>query len=278
MRSISILALVLACTACQSEPDPMQVAMPPGEAQLAQNEPQLDCRDFTAPLTVGERPEQASTRECQQPDGSRRVVQNTPGLPTQAYVVPPPGEAAAGATTAVQPPANQPPCTSYTVPVTVGGQQEQTVVESCQQPDGSWRITQNTPGLPPQVYVVPPPTEYPYGYPYSDYYTYPFDYPYWAAEPLFFGLGPTIVVARRFPHFHGGFAHGFRGGFAHGFHGGFADGFHGGFADGFHGGFAHGFHGGFAHGFHGGFAHGFHGGFGGGFAAGHGGGRGGGHR
>src|SRR5215472_5854953 len=143
-------------------------------------------------------------------------------------------------------PANQTPCTSYTVPVTVGGQEQQSIVESCQQPDGSWRITQNTPGLPPQVYVVPPPTEYPYGYPYPDYYNYPSYYPYWGIEPWFFGLGPTIVVAQRFPHFHHGLVHGF--------------------------------HGGFAHGFHGGFAHGFHGGFGGGFVAGHGGGKGGGHR
>jgi surface antigen len=173
MRLISILAVVLACAACQSQPNPM---------------------------------------------------------------------APAGATTAVEPPANQPSCTSYTVPVTVGGQQEQSVVESCQQPDGSWRITQNTPGLPPQVYVVPPPTQYPSGYPYSDYYTYPFYYPYWAAEPWFFGLGPTIVLAQRFPHFHHGFGHGFHGGFAHGFHSGSAHGFHG------------------------------HGGFGGGFVAGHGGG------
>src|SRR6516162_553718 len=186
MRSIATLAVVLACTACQPQPDSMQVATMPGEAQLAQNEPQLNCRDLTAPITVGGRPEQANTR-------------------------------------------------------------------ACQQPDGSWRITQTTPGLPPQVYVVPPPAEYPYGSAYSDYYGYPSYYPYWAAEPWFFGLGPTIVVARRFPHFHHGFGHGFDGGFAHGFHGGFGHGFHGGFGHGFHGGFAHGFHAGFAHGFHGGF-------------------------
>ena len=73
-------------------------------------------------------------------------------------VVPQTGGGAAAAPTTAQPPADQPPCTSYTVPVTVGGQQLQSVVESCQQPDGSWRITQNTPGLPPQVYVIPPPT------------------------------------------------------------------------------------------------------------------------
>jgi hypothetical protein len=161
MRSISVLALVLACTACQPQPNP---------------------------------------------------------------VVPPTGEGAGTAATA-EPTANQPPCTSYTVPVTVGGQEQQSVVEACQQPDGSWRITQNTPGLPPQVYTVPPPTEYPYSYPYPDYYNYPFYYPYWGIEPWLFGLGPTIVVAQRFPHFHHGFVHGFHGGFSHGFHGGFHGGF-----------------------------------------------------
>ena len=179
MRLISILAMALACTACQSPPNPM---------------------------------------------------------------------APADATITAEPASNQPPCTRYTVPVAVGGEPEQAVVEACQQPDGSWRITQNTPGLPPQVYVVPAPTQYPSSYPYPDYYTYPSYYPYWAAEPWFFGLGATIVVAQRFPHFHHSFVHGF------------------------HGGFAHGFHGGFAHGLHSGFAHGFHSGFGGGLAAGHGGG------
>jgi surface antigen len=209
--------------------------MAPGEPQLAQNEQQTNCRDVTAPLTVGGKPEQASTWECQLPDGSWRVVQDTPGLPTQAYVVPPTGEGAAAAATTAQPSANQPPCTSYSVPVTVGGEQQQSVVESCQQPDGSWRITQNTPGLPLQVYIIPPPTEYPYGYPYPDYYDYPSYYPYWGIEPWLFGLGPTIVVAQRFPHFHHGFVHGFHGSFVHGFHGGFSGGFHGGFGRGFAG-------------------------------------------
>ena len=174
MRLLSILVMVLACTACQSQPNPI---------------------------------------------------------------------APAEATTSAEPASNEPSCTSSTVPVTVGGQREQAVVESCQQPDGSWRITQNTPGLPPQVYVVPAPTQYPSGYPYSDYYyTYPSFYPYWAAEPWFFGLGPTLVVARRFPHFHHGFGHRFHGRFVHGFHGGAAHGFHRGFGGRFAGG-----HGGTGH-------------------------------
>ena len=147
-------------------------------------------------------------------------------------VVPPTGEGAGTAATNAQAPGNQPPCSSYTVPVMVGGEQQQSVVEACQQPDGSWRITQNTPGLPTQVYTVPPPTEYPYGYPYPDYYNYPFYYPYWGIEPWLFGLGPTIVIAQRFPHFHHEFVRSFHAGFVHGFHGGFSHGFHGGFGAG----------------------------------------------
>jgi hypothetical protein len=126
------------------------------------------------------------------------------------------GQPAAGEDGPAQPPP-PPPCNSVAVPVSVGGQQLQAVVESCQQPDGSWQITQNTPGLPPQIYVVPPPqTEYPY--PTSDYYAYPFSYPYWAADPWAFGLGPTIFLAQRLPRFHHGFAHDFHHGVGHGFH------------------------------------------------------------
>src|SRR5207253_8443651 len=65
------------------------------------------------------------------------------------------GATAAAENPGAQPAAAEPPCTSYTVPITVGGQQQQASVEACQQPDGSWRVTQNTPGLPPQVYDVP---------------------------------------------------------------------------------------------------------------------------
>src|SRR5262245_1045088 len=79
-----------------------------------------------------------------------------------------------------QPPATEPSCNSYTVPVTVGGQAQQAVVEACQQADGSWRITQTTPGLPPQVYEVPAQQyapypsalAYPEAYPYADFSPY----------------------------------------------------------------------------------------------------------
>ncbi len=104
---------------------------------------------------------------------------------------PAPGQAAA------------PACETSTVPVTVGGQPEQATIEACPQPDGSWRITQTTPGLPPQVYVMPPPPAGAYPSAYPDEWDY-FDYwPYWAAGPWpwFWGIGPSVVIVERFHHF-----------------------------------------------------------------------------
>jgi hypothetical protein len=118
--------------------------------------------------------------------------------------------------------------------VTVGGQQQQASVEACQQPDGSWRMTQNTPGLPPQVYDVPapPPSSYPYalGYAYPDYFP-----DWWGSPgyfgPGYFGLAPSIFVVQRFNRFHRGFHHGFHRGFHRGLaHGSGRSGFGHGFA------------------------------------------------
>jgi surface antigen len=194
-------------------------------APQAQAEPV--CHDFKTPLMAGGKSEQASGKACEQPDGSWQVVQNTPGLPTQGYVLEPPGQPAAAAGTAPQPQPNQPSCSSYTAPVTVGGQPQQAVIEACPQPDGSWKITQNTPGLPTQVYQVPPPaaSPYPYTYPYPVDYAYPDFFPYWVGSPWFFGFAPSIVVVQRFHHFHHGFGHHFGHGFVRGFGPGFGHGF-----------------------------------------------------
>src|SRR5690349_23912576 len=139
MRWISTIAIILLCAACQS---PEVAVVPPAEPV---------CHDFTTPVTAGGRPEQARGQACEQPDGSWQVVQNTPGLPAQAYVLNPPGEpaAAAGSTPvqlqpsqsrtnqspagqspagqspAGQSPAGQSACSSYTAPVTVGEQPRQ---------------------------------------------------------------------------------------------------------------------------------------------------------
>jgi surface antigen len=166
------LTALLACAACQPSPDESLAANSAGEAMPAQNAAQPDCREFTARVTAAGKPEQAGGQACRQPDGSWHVVQNTPGLPTQEYILPRPGQAPPtnpatpplpNAATpqpanAVPPPTqtassepSPPPCTTYTVPLTAGGQPQQAVIVACPQLDGSWRITQTTPGLPPQV-------------------------------------------------------------------------------------------------------------------------------
>ena len=118
---------------------------------------------------------------------------------------PAPGQAAA-------PPA----CRTTSAPLTVGGRPELATIEACPLPDGSWRITQTTPGLPPQVYVMPatPADLYPAAYPDEGDY---FDaWPLWGGGPWFWGIGPTIVIVRHvhehmhmheFAGDHGGFAH-----------------------------------------------------------------------
>src|SRR6266480_1931572 len=90
MKGISILAAMLTCAACQYPPGNTQVA-----AEPEQSEPL--CHDFTTLVTAGGRPEQAKGQACEQPDGSWQVVQNTPGLPTQAYALAPPGQPAGAA-------------------------------------------------------------------------------------------------------------------------------------------------------------------------------------
>jgi surface antigen len=118
-------------------------------------------------------------------------------------------------------------CSSYTAEVTVGGQPRQATIEACPQPDGSWKITQNTPGLPVQTYQVPRPatSPYPYDFSYPVDYVYPDFFPYWVGEPWYFGLAPSIVVVQRFRHFQHGFPRGFNHGFMRGFGPGFGHGF-----------------------------------------------------
>jgi surface antigen len=226
MRVISIVTAILACAACQPVSGDSQIAALPYQTEQI-------CHDFATPVTAGGRTTQASGQACEQSNGSWQVVQNTPGLPTQTYFLEAPGQPAAAPGTPVQlqPPqsaTNRAACSTHTAPVTVGGQPRQAVIVACPQPDASWKITQNTPGLPAQVYQVPPPSSgsYPYDYPYPVDYVYPEFFPYWVGAPWYFGLAPSIVVVQRFRDFQ----HGFPRGFAHGFTRGFGPGFGQGFA------------------------------------------------
>jgi hypothetical protein len=100
-------------------------------------------------------------------------------------------------------------CREFTAQVTVEGQPRQAAGQTCQQPDGSWQVTVNTPGLPQQVYTLPPQAIQLYAYPEPYFWWDP-----WFYGPLF-GGGP-VFLANRFHrhHFHhnGGSHHG-------GFHG-----------------------------------------------------------
>ena len=114
-------------------------------------------------------------------------------------------------------------CRTFTAPVTVGGgKRQQAVGKTCQQPDGSLRITLEAPGLPTQVYTMPPPQEaqlppsqpsqsqppqqqplpqapppsqgtyvYPYAYPYA--YFYPPPPPVIWSNPWAFGGFPFFA-------------------------------------------------------------------------------------
>jgi surface antigen len=213
---------MLACAACQPPSDGTQIAALPGQPQPNQVPP--TCHSFAAPVTVAGKPQQANGVACEQPDGSWQVVQNSPSLPVQTFTLEPPGESAAAPTSLLpqlQP--SKPACSAYTAPVSVGGQPRQATIEACPRPDGSWTISQNTPGLPAQVYQVPAPSSspYPYRYPYPVDYAYPEFFPYWLGAPWYFGLAPSIVVVQRFHHFNRGFGRGFGHGFARGFGPGF---------------------------------------------------------
>jgi hypothetical protein len=214
-------------------------AGPPGSGPPGGGPPGAgpQCQDNTVPVVIDGKTVQAVAHACQQPDGTWQITQETPGLPSQVYVVgtqpppqaPPAGEPPQGSPQPPQaqqgppgaPPGGQPACRDYSIPVTVDGNSVQATGHACLQPDGSWLVTQQTPGLPTQTYTVPPPAYPPPPYPTAAYpYDYP--YPYWAYDPWFYGppfwFGGFLFVHdfRRFHHFHqfhrfqhndGGFPH-----------------------------------------------------------------------
>jgi surface antigen len=106
-------------------------------------------------------------------------------------------------------------CREFTATVMVAGKSQEAFGNACQQPDGTWQITQNTPGSPAQVYTLPSTAIY-VG-PDPDFY-------YWNGPPFF--VGGSIFFADRFGRFHGGFHPRFHARFHEGFHGGFHGGDH----------------------------------------------------
>jgi surface antigen len=214
MRAMLGLVFSLTCAACAvpaPAPPPSIAATPQSAVLVSASPPPQNCREYTTPVLVGGKDETASGVACEQGDGSWRITDNTPGLPQRVYTMPPPGTVAPlpgpapGQVVQGQVVQGQADCREYTVPIIVGGAQKQGVGESCRQPDGSWRITDNTPGLPQQVYVVPPPYT-------GDYSAYdPWASDPWAYDPWIYGppvaLAGSFVFAdgfHRFHHFHRG--------------------------------------------------------------------------
>jgi len=231
MRSIPTLAFIMALAACQLGADETAAAAsdPPQRSQT-------DCL-AAAPIGADGTTDQPVSPACRQANVTSRLAPRRPGFWIAEDVGPGSGGSMAGpplvlraADTSV--PAGSPACVSYPLPVIVGGQSLQATVVACPLPDGSWRATQYTPGLPPQVYTAPAPPAA--GASPNDYAS-PGGYqdwgPDWAGGPWFWGFAPAIVVVQRFHFFHG-FNHGFGRGFSHGFAHGFAHGSaaaHGGF-------------------------------------------------
>ena len=117
--------------------------------------------------------------------------------PPQPAYVPPPVY-----TPPPQPPAAAPPpaptaqnCQEYNAQINIGGVPQPAYGWACQQPDGSWQVSRDVPGQPPQVYVVPANPAYPVGYPYWAYD------PYWGPR---IAIGGTFIFAggRGFHHHH----------------------------------------------------------------------------
>jgi hypothetical protein len=115
----------------------------------------------------------------------------------------------------VTPQTNLQNCREFTTQVAVEGQQRQAVGQTCQQPDGSWQVTLNAPGLPEQVYTLPPEAIYLYPYPDPSYWWDPGFYgPLFVSRPVFLAHG-----FHHHHHFHNGGSH--KGSAGHGgFHGG----------------------------------------------------------
>jgi hypothetical protein len=234
MRSIPIL--VLAFAVCL-----VHAVAASGPSQQAQATPEAECL-VAMPATASGTADQLANPACRQANVTPRLAQRRPGFWIAEDVRPGSGGNTADSRPALLHAADPPApegsaaCVSYPLPVVVGGQSLQATVVACPQPDGSWRATQYTPGLPPQVYTVPPPAA---GASTNDYASPGYYQDWgsdWAGGPWFWGFAPAIVVVHRFHFFHGfnhGFAHGFTHGFAHGFAHGSAAG-HGGFAGGMH--------------------------------------------
>jgi hypothetical protein len=187
MRSIALLALLLGLAVC-----PLAAAAPPA-----------DCRSSSAAGITADQPVVPSCRDT-------NLTQRRPGFWILDDAAAEPGRDAADPQPTVlradrTASSGGAACTRYPLPVVVGGQPLQATIVACPQADGSWLVTQYTPGLPPQVYTGPAPPE-PATFAGDDY-GYPESYADWAGWPWFSGFAPAVVRGRKFHDFRRPFDH-----------------------------------------------------------------------
>jgi hypothetical protein len=203
MRSLAILALLSGLAVCRLG----AAAAPPQPGQAV---PPADCRSAGAADGTADQPGGRACRDAnltQRRPGFWALEDAAPGSGRNAADQQPTVLRAGGST-------SSPACTRYPLPVVVGGQPLQATIVACPQADGSWQVTQYTPGLPPQVYTGPPPPE-PAAAASAEEYGYPESYAGWADWPWFSGFVPAIIGTQKFRHFRQPFDHRFAHDFEH---------------------------------------------------------------
>jgi hypothetical protein len=197
--------------------------LPPAAQEAAQTK----CGTTSPGIFSGDANEQLPNPGCPPERLDWRLSQHGPGFWTADAAAPALADVSGAPRATVlrtppsRAPADPPGCTTYPFMVVISGEPREATVVACPQPDGSWQVTQSTPGLPTQSFTVPPPppeADAP-GEDFGAWGTTPAGD--WAEGPWpwFFGIAPAVVVSRefnRFDRFGNKLGHRFNRGFAHG--------------------------------------------------------------
>lgn len=208
MRVIMTMALATGLAVSQFQVEATAAGPPPPLQQTAQ----ADCGTASATGSAGEKDQHMAGPGCSTASLGSRLVERRPGFWTADDAAPAPGQVVSEPRSAIssaalsQASSAGPPCKSYPLMVVVSGEPREATVVACPLPDGSWQVTQSTPGLPTQSFTVPPepavgssPDGLGTGGDFANWGAAPaWD---WAAQPWFYGFAPALVV-QDFNRFH----------------------------------------------------------------------------
>ncbi|HEY2539815.1 MAG TPA: hypothetical protein VGI28_10020 [Stellaceae bacterium] len=211
MRLIITVALAtgLAVSQFQVEATAAGPPLPQQQKQITR----ADCGTASAAGSTGDPGQHMAGPGCRPAGFASRLEERRPGFWTADDVAAPPGEVASEAPPAIfragpsQTSTNAPACPSYPLMVVISGEPREATVVACPQPDGSWQVTQYTPGLPTQSFTVPSepaagssPDDLGTGGDFANWGSAPaWD---WAAQPWFFGFAPSLLVGQQFNRLH----------------------------------------------------------------------------